>query len=139
MCYFHVDKDCAKRYDKFRNKALAAEIKHDISIIQLATSRDIFDDANEMFYVKWLSLGDEQIDTFIEYYHNTWVVSKESNWFVGATPLHHNNGLEGTNQDLKANKVVRNKQKLGAFLQNALSIVHQFSVKPDERLFCSKD
>ena len=49
-----------------------------------------------------------------------------------------NNGLEGTNWDIKANKLVRQKQKLGDFISNALSIVHKFRIKPDERLFCDK-
>ena len=139
MCYFHVDKNCAVHYSKFSDKNLAAELKYDLSVIQLSQTRAEFDEANNMFYVKWLSLGDEKINKFIDYYHKTWVASKQSNWFVGAGPLHHNNGLEGQNQDIKANKVVRNKQKLGAFLQNAISIVHKFSIKPDERLFCPKE
>ena len=42
---------------------------------------------NTMFYVKWLSLGIEQIYQFIGYFHEQWVNSKESNWFVGAGPL----------------------------------------------------
>ena len=138
MCYFHVDKDCKKLYDKFTNKSHSEEIKHDISVIQLSKTREEFDEANSMFYVKWLSLDDDKINKFIDYYHKYWVTSKQSNWFVGAGPLHHNNGLEGTNWDIKANKVVRQKQKLGDFLINALSIVHKFSTKPDERLFCEK-
>ena len=73
-----------------------------------------------MFYVKWLFVEDEKIEKFIEYYHHNWVASKQSNWYVGAGPLHHNNGLEGTNWDIKANKLVTQKQKLGDFISNAL-------------------
>ena len=43
MCYFHVDKDCKKLYDKFTNKSHSEEIKHDISVIQLSKSREEFD------------------------------------------------------------------------------------------------
>ena len=43
MCYFHVDKDCKKVYDKFKNKSHSEEIKHDISVIQLSKSREEFD------------------------------------------------------------------------------------------------
>ena len=86
MCYFHVDKDCSKIYEKFTNKNHSAEIKDDISIIQLSQSREEFDEANLMFYVKWLSVEDEIIEKFIEYYHHNWVASKQSNWYVGARP-----------------------------------------------------
>ena len=61
---------------------------------------------NTMFYVKWLSLGIEQIDHFIGYFHEQWVHSKESNWFVGDEPKDHNNGLEVTKRDIKRTKVL---------------------------------
>ena len=54
-----------------------------------------------MFYFKWLSLDVEKINEFIGYYHETWVNSTESNWFVGAGPIEHNNGIEGTNAEIK--------------------------------------
>ena len=38
----------------------------------------------------------------------------------------------------KENKLIRQKQKLGDFISNALSIAHKFSIKSDERLFCEK-
>ena len=82
-----------------------------------------------MFYVKWLSLGIEKNDQFISYYHKQWVNSQESNWFVGAGPIDHNNGLEATNRDIKRSKIMRDKQKLGAFITNALEIVKGWSKK----------
>ena len=39
-----------------------------------------------------------------------WVNSRESNWFVGAGPIYHNNGLEATNRDIKRTKVMRYKE-----------------------------
>ena len=54
----------------------------------------------------------------------------------GAGPIDHNNGLEGTNRDIKRTKVLRDKQKLGSFLSNALEIVKGWSKKDDSRLFC---
>ena len=55
----------------------------------------------------------------------------ESNWFVGADAIDHNNEIEGTNSDIKKTKVLRDKQKLGAFIQNAISNVQDWSKKDD--------
>ena len=110
----------------------------DIAAIQLSQNREEFDQANMMFYFKWLSLDVEKINEFIGYYHETWVNSTESNWFVGAGPKDHNNGIEGTNADIKKTKVLRDKQKLGAFINNAISIVEGWSKKDDSRLYCDK-
>ena len=107
----------------------------DIKAIQLSENRREFQEANTMFYVKWLSISVEKIYQFIGYYHEQWVNSRESNWFSGAGPIDHNNGLEGTNRDIKRTKVLRDKQKLGPFLSNALEIAKGWSKKDDSRLF----
>ena len=88
-------------------KKFSNEILDDIAAIQLAEKMSEFDRANMMFYFKWLSLGHEKIDEFIGYYNETWVASTESNWFVGAGPIDHNNVVEGTNSDIKRTKVLK--------------------------------
>ena len=110
MCYPHVHR---AHQAKLKTIPLyGKEILDDIKAIQLSETREEFQEVNTMFYVKWLSLGIEQIDQFIGYFHEQWVNSKESNWFVGAGPIDHNNGLEATNRDIKRTKVLRDKQKL---------------------------
>ena len=96
------------------------EILDEIKYIQLSKTRDEFDEVNLMFYVTWLSLGNEKVDSFIDYYHEQWVNSGESNWFAGAGPIDNNNGLEAINKDIKITKVLRDKQKIGSFIINAL-------------------
>ena len=49
---------------------MAYEIVNDISSIQLLQTRFEFDEANTMFYMKWLSLDIKSIEDFIEYYQN---------------------------------------------------------------------
>ena len=66
-----------------------------------------------MFYVKWLSLGNEKVDSFIDYYHEQWVNSGESNWFAGAGPIDINNGLEAINKDIKVLRFPMINRKLG--------------------------
>ena len=52
--------------------------------------------------------------------------------------MDHNNGIEGTNEDIKKTKVIRDKQKLAAFTKNALDIVEGWSLKDESRLYASK-
>ena len=49
---------------------MAYEIVNDMSSIQLLQTRFEFDEANTMFYMKWLSLDIKSIEDFIEYYQN---------------------------------------------------------------------
>ena len=137
MCYPHVQRNLQKKLKALPDyeKELLDDIKH----IQLAANRKEFDEVNLMFYVKWLSVANDKIDEFIGYYHHQWVNSTESNWFAGAGPIDHNNGLEATNKDIKKTKILRDKQKLGAFLTNALSICESWSLKDDSRLYCNKN
>ena len=135
MCYPHVQRNCQAKLKTIPE--YEKEILEDIRAIQLSENREEFQESNTMFYVKWLSLGIEKIDQFIGYYHEQWVNSRESNWFVGAGPIDHNNGLEATNRDIKRTKVMRDKQKLGAFITNALEIVKGWSKKDDSRLLCN--
>ena len=137
MCYPHVHRNVKAKLNGI-DKNFVNEILDDIRSIQLSENRDEFDEANKMFYFKWLSLDIEKINDFIGYYNDTWVASTESNWFSGAGPIDHNNGIEGTNADIKKNKVLRSKQKLGSFIKNAVSIVDGWSKKDDSRLFCEK-
>ena len=87
--------------------------------------------------MEWLSLGNEKVDSFIDYYHEQWVNSGESNWFAGAGSIDNNNSLEAINKDIKNTKVLYDKQKIGSFIINALSITEGWSIKDDSRLYCS--
>ena len=89
------------------------EILDEVKYIQLSKTRDEFDEMNTIFYVKWLSSGSGKVDSFIDYYHEQWVNSGESNWFAGAGPIDHNNGVEATNKDIRKTKVLCDKPKLG--------------------------
>ena len=137
MCWPHVFRAISKKLKSVPKEA-GKNILDDISAIQLSQSRKEFDKVNELFLVKWLETGNETIDTFVAYYNLQWVQSPESNWFVGAGPVDHNNGIEGTNEDIKKTKVIRDKQKLAAFTSNALDIVEGWSRKDDSRLNAAK-
>ena len=99
MCYPHVQRNVKSKLSGIE-KNFSNEILDDLAAIQLSENRFEFDQANMMFYFKWLSLDHEKVNEFIGYYHETLVNSTESNWFVGAGPIDHNNGIEGTNADI---------------------------------------
>ena len=66
MCYPHVQRNLKNKLAGIE-KNFSNEILDDIAAIQLAEKRSEFDQANMMFYFKWLSLGHEKIDEFIGY------------------------------------------------------------------------
>ena len=138
MCWPHVQRDCENHAKTIRPKEMSEDIMSDISLVQLSQSRDEFDQANLLLFTKWFEEENESVHKFLDYYRKQWVVSNESNWFAGAGPIDHNNGLEATNADIKQNKVLRNKQQIGSFMVNALEIVKKFTLKDDSRLFCSR-
>lgn len=77
MCYPHVQRACQAKLKSIPE--YEKELLEDIKAIQLSESRDEFQEANTMFYVKLLSLDIDEVDGFIGYYHEQWVNSKESN------------------------------------------------------------
>ena len=99
----------------------------DFRVLQTCQSRPEFDAMSEKFLDEWMLISDE-MDTFLAYFDKTWLKSKESNWFAGAGPLNHNNGLEGRNRDIKNNKVLRPRQPMGDFIKNAFDIVKIMSI-----------
>ena len=98
MCWPHVQRDCEKRIKTIRPKELSEEIMSDIASIQLGQTRQ------------------ELVDSFLSYYYMQWVISTESNWYAGAWPIDHNDGVEATNGDIKQNQIIRNKHEIGAFI-----------------------
>ena len=129
MCfpYTHgaINKRMPKRYAK--------DLNTDIKQIQLSQDREEFIESFNKFKIKWEE--EENCQEFVNYVENTWITSNESNWFAGAGDLDHNNGLEGTNNDLKKTKILRPKQKMGPFFENACTIVKQMSQKNDDNLY----
>ena len=76
----------------------------------------------------WKQANDEANDEFLARFDKTWVKSYESNWWCGAGPIDHNYGLEAKNRDIKQNKKLRHKQRLGDFFVNVFDIVKQMSI-----------
>ena len=101
-------------------------------------TRKEFDEANLKFQNKWKQVNDEAIDEFLTGFEKTWVKSNESNWWSGAGPIDHNNGLEAKNRDIKQNKTLRPKQRLGDFFVNAFDIVKQMSIDDEAERIYSK-
>ena len=105
------------------------EILDEVKYIQLSKTRNEFDEVNTIFYVKWLSLGSEKVDSFIDYYHKQWASSGESNWFAGVSIIDINNGLGAINKDMKVLRFsVIDKQKVGSSIVYAFIKTTQGSV-----------
>lgn len=91
MCFVHVLRNVEKNRDKYQQKN-KAEIIRDIQAMQLASSREIFDNISALFIKKWM----KREKAFVKYFRKQWL-SSHCNWFEGVsdyTPS-HNNSLEG--------------------------------------------
>lgn len=91
MCFVHVLRNVEKNKDKYK-KENKDEIIKNIMIMQLASSREIFDMLAALFIRKWK----KREPTFAAYFKKQWLDS-HCNWFEGAgeyTPS-TNNSLEG--------------------------------------------
>ena len=60
MCYPHVQRNLKNKLAGIE-KNFSNEILDDIEAIQLAEKRSEFDQANMMFYFKWLSLDHDKL------------------------------------------------------------------------------
>lgn len=91
MCYVHVLRNVDKHKEKY-DKSNKKEIFEDINALQLAPSREVFDEISKLFLKKW----SKREKDFASYFQIEWLNS-HSNWFEGAatyTPS-TNNSLEG--------------------------------------------
>jgi hypothetical protein len=75
MCWAHV-------YRKIEEKArpiqqqYRQEICDDVSDLQTMSSQELFDHAYALFHVKWSRKNINEINTFLEYFKNEWIISK---------------------------------------------------------------
>ena len=134
MCHVHVEMSITKskkvpsKYEK--------DVIEDVQVLGRSETREEFDEISAKFQNKWKQKNDEEINSFLVGFENTWVKSNKSNWWSGAGPIDHNNGLEAKNRDIKKNKTLRPKQRLGDFFLNAFDIVKQMSINDKaERIF----
>lgn len=111
MCFAHVLRNIRKRpFVSKNNKSLIID---DIKKMQLAASRQAFDDMTKLFCEKWCSLE----ENFVDYFKAQWL-GTHSNWFEGAavyTPS-TNNALESHNAVIKRKITFRKQLPLNKFL-----------------------
>ena len=79
----------------------------------------------------------KKINSFIDQYHERWVNYGESNQFARAGPIDNNNGLETIDKDMKNIRVLRDKQKIGSLIINALTITEGWGIKDNSRVYFS--
>ncbi len=82
MCWFQVVKNCKKHLLLVKDKKHAAELMFDINKLQTCRCTKEFEAVAVFFVEKWMTKVSEEVDTFILYFEEQWIV-KEPNWFEG--------------------------------------------------------
>ena len=69
-----------------------------------------------------------------------WIDSKISKWYVGSHPwkIYNNQGIEGTNKNIKQNYTFRRKLELGELISVMLDLVKDWSEADDKLLESSR-
>lgn len=108
--------------NRYCQRKKKAAILSDIEYLHLASNATIFNNAVQLFLLKWLPKEPE----FCEYFQDLWI-KQHPNWFIGAAnyiPC-HNNALESSNRYLKVQKLfyMLHGQKCVFFVSPSFEIV----------------
>ncbi len=69
MCWPHVQRNCKKNV----HGAHADSIIHDINMLQVAHSIEVFNFEYGLFQKKWSKVKDETVDAFLIYFDRQWI------------------------------------------------------------------
>lgn len=125
-CFAHVIANMKKQ--KLEDKSLDnwRKIKNDITHLQLAPSKAVFEKAQQCF----IDMYQEKEPNFCNYVQRTWF-NKNSNWYEGVkhfTPS-TNNALEAFNAILKRDHTHRKRVTCAAFKNLLMDIIQTLSEK----------
>lgn len=128
MCFFHVLKNLEPYFKGLKKRDECVKLKLDIQSLQTCSNETSFLKATELFFLKWRAKNDRQVNEFLEYFKNQWVL-KRSCWYEGAAPGYPstNNGIEGTNAVIKTEHTLRERLPVGQFLNNVIQLVSKWS------------
>lgn len=106
------------------HKKTREDILRDIDCLQLASTKEVFQNAAEAFLTKWRPLQPE----FCEYFQQEWILQNE-NWYEGAEVKSPstNNALEAFNRNIKDSGTFRQRFALSKFLTVAMKLVGDWS------------
>lgn len=83
----------------------------------------------ERFKLKWSRLKNDNINTFLDYFHKEWVCSRNKNWFEGAAPNipSTDNALESINGKIKSIYTLRSRMAVNVYLTNSIKMLRNWS------------
>ena len=79
----------------------------------------------------------ELVRSFFNYFRKQWIESAVFRWYEGAHPwaVSNNQGIEGTNKEIKAGHTFKRRCNLGAFMNIVLRMIEDFGKIDDSLLF----
>ena len=78
-------------------------MRNGILAIQLSNSEAIFRKSTELYLIKWLEVGDEQVTEFLNYFKQNFIDEK-AGWYEGYSigDPSQSNGIESSHKHLKS-------------------------------------
>ena len=146
MCWPHCYRKTSEHLITLRKEdaPLADSIMADIEFLQWSahnecTFRHVFD----LLEFKYINKDDvfekkaELVRSFFDYFRKQWIESPVFRWYEGAHPwaVSNNQGIEGTNKEIKAGHTFKRRCNLGAFMNIVLRMIEDFGKIDDSLLF----
>ena len=147
MCYSHVHSNLLNHLKSIttNSKTVADQLLRDIENLQWsALNEATFKKCCRLLEQKYLGKYDEilnaSLNVFFKYLHSVWIDSKVSKWYEGSHPwrICNNQGIEGTNKNIKQNYTFRRKLELGELISVMLDLVKDWSEADDKLLESSR-
>ena len=126
MCWAHLYRIVKKDSEKLPQ---GTQFLKDVEDLQTSHSPELFKRNTELFFKKWYSKNIAKIDEYLVYFNNTWIESRNNNWYEGAAirvPA-NDNGLEGKNGSIKGVHTLRERMAVNVYLRNAFDMLRNWS------------
>ncbi|XP_021701033.1 uncharacterized protein LOC110676644 isoform X2 [Aedes aegypti] len=133
-CYFHVVQNVKKHLSKTKESSEHKDqVLKDVSRIQLAPTQIHFEQACELFLIKY-----DALPGFAHFFQKYVYKEYFKNWYEGALPGYPstNNSLEALNRAIKEHHLDRTREPLGTFKARIMSVVEYYG--KDERVICEE-
>lgn len=136
MCWSHVHRNIVPQLKGIaaHDKVLAQNILQDIENLQWsALNESSFKHVYALLEQKYINKQSPVINPivskFFDYMRSVWVESGEFRWYEGANPWHvsNNQGLEGTNKEIKQSHTFRRRLELGELFEVMKRLVSEWS------------
>lgn len=126
MCWFHMRKNLIQHLPELSsNKKHQAGLLHDVDMLQLSQSDEVFDKAAELLMDKWKPVNEK----FMEYFEKVWLIAHRY-WYEGVAVNvpSTNNSVESTNRVVNDEHTFRERLDISRFRTVLFGMIEKWSL-----------